>query len=241
MKEFGKLIQSTPFPLWKTPAGNTVQFRAHHEMSRICAALSDCCDLPVHCDCLSKGQVCKGDCMKQEIRILGVTIHLHGAPLCYSTPSALNDSWGLKWGPSLHSPWAMGSGILANVFTSSHINVLPVQFSWACFLRIISAWPQLAERCQHIVSPILRAMKTAIHKCCSRTVWCVDASKEWAVLQARHLPMSPKEAALLLKHWLIREAHWDGTVYASWHVPHDGYCSAHCAHWDDDFHTLRLV
>ena len=46
-------------------------------------------------------------------------------------------------------------------------------------------------------------MKTAIHKCCSRTVWSVDASKEWAVLQARHLPTSPKETALFLQHWLI--------------------------------------
>ena len=46
---------------------------------------------------------------------------------------------------------------------------------------------------------------------------------------------------LLLQKWLTREAHWHHTAYASWHVPHEGLCSAHCAHWDDDFHVLPHI
>ena len=130
--------------------------------------------------------------MRQELRILGVTIHVHGSVMCYSAPSALNDRWELKWGPSLHSPWAMCTGSLANIFTGSLINALPFQFSWACFLISISAWMQLAVACQHPNMAVLRAMKTAIHKSCSRTPWCVDAAEEWAILQSRHLPTTPQ-------------------------------------------------
>ena len=40
--------------------------------------------------------------MTSSLRILGLTVHVQHEILCYSTPSALNGSWKLKWGPSLH-------------------------------------------------------------------------------------------------------------------------------------------
>ena len=92
MKRPGKLVQESPVPLWLTPAGNTVslsRFRdnvnvatkgpsAAAEMARLCQTLTECWDLPVVCDCLSKGNACEGRCMQQSLRILGLTIHLRG-------------------------------------------------------------------------------------------------------------------------------------------------------------------
>ena len=60
MRRFGTLIEQEPFPVWETPAGNTVslsQFRdnvnvsakgpsASNEMSRVCDAVSQCWNLP---------------------------------------------------------------------------------------------------------------------------------------------------------------------------------------------------
>ena len=109
IKQFGKLVTTVPFPLWETPVGNVVslsQFRDNvnvaakgpttgQEMSRMCSALSECWGLPVLCDCLSKGDVCAGECMCQQLRLLGLTVHVGKAMVCYSTPSALNDEWVL--------------------------------------------------------------------------------------------------------------------------------------------------
>ena len=131
--------------------------------------------------------------MRQQLRILGLTVHVGKAVVCYSTPSALNDQWVLKWGPSLHSPWAMNAASLSNIFTGSLINAMPFQFSWSCFLLSVSSWMQLAFLCGHSSSVVLRAMKATVHKCCSRTEWCVEASIGWAVIQGRHLPTSPRE------------------------------------------------
>ena len=71
--------------------------------------------------------------------------------VCYSTPSALNDECILKWGPSLHSPWAMNAASLGNIFTGSPIISMPFQFSWCCFLLSVSSWMQLAEELQDVV------------------------------------------------------------------------------------------
>ena len=75
MKQFGKLVQVTPVPLWLTPAGNIVsssQLRdnvnvaakgpsAQMEMSRVCYTLGECWGLPILSDCLSKGETCVGN------------------------------------------------------------------------------------------------------------------------------------------------------------------------------------
>ena len=167
-------------------------------MCRVCNVLSDCWDLPVLCDCLSAGKPCNGACMQPMLRILGLTIHLHSGLLCYPTPSALTRSWQLKWGPSLHSPWAMQTGSLANIFTGALINAMPFQFSWACFLLTVSTWMQVATLCNHPISVILCAIKIAIRKCCSRAAWCVDASIQWAVVQSHHLPTTPADKGYLL-------------------------------------------
>ena len=173
MRRFGTLIKEAPFPVWETPAGNTVSLSqsrdnvnvgakgpsACDEMSRVCHALAQCWDLPVHCDCLSRGDECDGSCMSDKLRILGVTIHVGSSVLCFSTPSALSDTWSLKWGPSLHSPWAVSMGHLSNIFTGSLVNSLPFNFSWACLLLSVSAWMQLAVLCDHGTSTVLRAMK----------------------------------------------------------------------------------
>ena len=255
MKRFGKLVRTVPFPLWETPTGNTVslsQLRdnvnvaakgptAPQEMSRVCSALNDCWGLPVLCDCLSQGEECTGVCMSQRLRILGLTVHVGETVVCYSTPSALNNQLILKWGPSLHSPWAMNAASLSNIFTGSLINSMPFQFSWSCFLLSVSSWMQLAFLCGHSASVILRAMKAAVHKCCSRSEWCVEASIGWAVVQARNLPTSPKDAGGLLQRWLQQQAHWSDVKYACWHVPHEGSCSEHCAAWNSDYHMLSHI
>ena len=255
MRKFGDLVQTVPVPLWKTLAGNPVslsQFRdnvnvasagpsAAMEMSRVCKALSECWGLPVLCDCLGKGMQCAGACMTSSLRILGLTIHVKHEVLCYSTPSALNDKWDLKWGPSLHSPWAVTAGHLANIFTGSLINSMPFHFSWLCFLLSITLWMHIACICDHPGPTVLRAMKVAIRKYCSRSPWCIEASIAWAVTQSRSLPTSPKAASTLLHQWLSREAVWDGSAYASWHVPHTGACSEHCATWHHDLHLLQLL
>ena len=67
---------------------------------------------------------------------------------------------------------------------------------------------------------ILRAIKIAIHKCCSRAAWCVDASIQWAVVQAHHLPTTPADTGYLLRGWLQREAEWDGTGQLMLHGMH---------------------
>ena len=104
MQRLGQLIQTTPVPLWLTPSRNTIsQFRdnvnvaakgpsAHREMSRVCSTLTECWRLVVLCNCLSKGDQCVGHCMQSSLRILGLTIHLQGSVVCYSTPFALNHS-----------------------------------------------------------------------------------------------------------------------------------------------------
>ena len=252
MKRFGKLSVHGSFPAWETPAGNTVslsQFRnnvnvaakgpsAKFEMARVCSALSECWSLPVHCDCLSRGDVCDASCMGESLRILGVTIYVGTSVVCFSTPSALNNEWHLKWGPSLHSPWAVSTGHLSNIFTGSLVSSLPFNFSWACLQLSISAWMQLAYLCDHKSATVLRAMKGAVHRVCSRCPWCVDATISWAVVQARNLPSTPSRTIELLKAWLQREAYWHDGMYVSWHAPHEGQCSAVCAPWDRDFTVL---
>ena len=215
MKRFGKLIEQGPFPAWETPAGNTISLSqfcdnvnvavkgpsAKTETARVCNALSECWNLPVHCDCLSRGDVCNGSCMGESLRILGVTIHVGSSVVCFSAPSAPNDAWQLTqltWGPSLHSRWADGTGHLSNIFTGSLVNSLPFNFSWVCLLLSISAWMQLECLCDHKSATVLRAMKGAIHRVCSRGPWCVDATISWAVLQERNLPTTPGRTADLL-------------------------------------------
>ena len=153
MKKFGKFVQTAPYPLWETPAGNIVslsQFTdnvnvaskgptAQREMPRVCSALPECWGLPVICECLSKGDRCVGECMQHRLRILGLIVRVAKTVVCYSTPSALSDEWALKWGPSLHSLWAMNAGSLGKIFTGALINTMPFQFSWSCFLLSISA------------------------------------------------------------------------------------------------------
>ena len=39
----------------------------------------------------------------------------------------------------------------------------------------------------------------------------------------------------------VGEVFWCRNTYASWHVPHEGPCSHHCAHWDDNFHILQSI
>ena len=208
---------------------------------RGCDALSQCWNLPVHCDCLSRGDVCNGSCMKDSLHLLGVTIHVGSSVMCFSTPSALNDTWQLKWGPLLHSPWAVSMGHLSNIFTGSLVNSLPFNFSWACLLLSISAWMQLAYLCDHATATVIRAMKGAIHRVCNRGPWCVDATISWAVLQARHLPTTPHCSAGLLQTWLTWEAFWHAGMYVSWHAPHSGECSATCAPRDADFDILADI
>ena len=176
--------------------------------------------------------------MGESLRILGVTIYVGSSVVCFSTPSALNNTWHLKWGPSLHSPWAVSTGHLSNIFTGSLVNSLPFNFSWACLLLSISAWMQLAYLCDHKSATILRAMKGAVHRVCSRGPWCVDATISWAVRQARNLPTTPSRTVELLQAWLQREAFWHDNMYVSWHAPHKGECSAVCAPWDTDFAVL---
>ena len=67
---------------------------------------------------------------------------------------------------------------LANIFTGFLMNAMPFQYAWACFFLSVSTstWMPVAALCHHPVSVILHAIKVAIHKCCSRTVQCVDAS-----------------------------------------------------------------
>ena len=103
------------------------------------------------------------------------------------------------------------------------------------------AWMQLAVLCDHTTTTVLRAMKGAIHRVCSRGPWCVDATIFWAVVQARHLPTSASCSAGLLQTWLKREAFWHDGKYVSWHAPHSGKCSATCAPWDADFDILSDI
>ena len=252
MRGFGTLIKQEPFPVWETRAGNTVslsQFRhnvnvaakgpsACNEMSHVCDALCQCWKLPVHCDCLSRGDECDGSCMSDNLRILVVTIHVGSSVVCFSAPSALSDTRKLKWGLSLHSPWAVSMGHLSNIFTGSLLNSLPFNFSWACLLLSVSASMQLALLCDRATATILRAMKGAIHRVCSRGPWCVDATISWVVLQARYLPTLPGCSAGLLKTWVKQEAFWHDGQYVSWHAPHSGECSATPAPWDADFDIL---
>ena len=252
MRRFGTLIEQEPFPVWEAPAGNTVSLSqfcdnvnvaakgpsASNEMSRVCDAVSQCWNLPVRCGCLSRGDVCNGSCMKDSLRTLGVTIHVGSSVMCLSTPSALKDTWKLKWGPSLHSPWAVNTGHLSNIFIGPPVNSLPVNFSWACLLLSISSWMQLACLCDHTTATVLRAMKRAIHRVCSTGPWCLDATISWAVLQARHLPTTPRCSAGRLQTWFKWEAFWYNGMYVSWHALHSGECSATCAPWNADFDIL---
>ena len=98
-----------------------------------------------------------------------------------------------------HRPWAMPTASLANIFTGAPINAMPFQFSGACFLLSVSTWMQVATFCNHLVSMILCAIKIAIHKCCSRAAWCVDASIQWAVVQAHHMPTTPVDTGYFLR------------------------------------------
>ena len=89
-KKFGKLVQTTPYPLWETPTSNIVslsQFRdnvnvaakgptAQREMPCVCSTLTQCWGLPVLCECLSKGDRCVGECMQHRLRILGLIVHV---------------------------------------------------------------------------------------------------------------------------------------------------------------------
>ena len=97
--------------------------------------------------------------MTSSLRILGLTIHVKHEVLCYSTPSALNNKWDLKWGPIVHSPWAVTAGHIANIFTGSLINSMPFHFSWLCFLLSITLWMHIACICEHRVLTVLRAVE----------------------------------------------------------------------------------
>ena len=64
---------------------------AAQEISRVCSTLTECWGLLVLCVFLSTGNQCVGNYMLLCLRILGLTIHVRGEVVRYSTPSAEND------------------------------------------------------------------------------------------------------------------------------------------------------
>ena len=135
----------------------------------------------------------------------------------------------------------MTASSLSNIFIGSLIDAMPFYFSWSCLLLSAAAWMQVALLCDHAPANALRAMKTAVRKCCARTPWCVTATVDWNVLIVRHLPAPPEYVVEVLASWLNRQAVWLDGSYASWHAPHDGPCSMHCADWCHDFPVLQTL
>ena len=98
-------------------------------VQEVCDLLSDIWKLEVLCDCVDGGAPsCDGDCLSQSRRALGVHMTLGGGHCCAIThPSALTDTWELRYGAPLISPTHAPREYLPCILISSLTGTLPWQ------------------------------------------------------------------------------------------------------------------
>ena len=96
-------------------------------VQEVCDLLASIWNLEVLCDCVDGGaQSCDGDCLSQSRRALGVHMTVGGGHCCAVThPSALTDTWDLRYGAPLISPTRAPREYLPRILISSLTGALP--------------------------------------------------------------------------------------------------------------------
>ena len=174
--------------------------------------LSGIWKLEVMCDCVDAGAAtCVGDCVQESRRALGVHMTVGGGQRCIvAHPSALTDTWDLRYGAPLVSPTRATREYLPCILISSLTGTLPWQETWASQILFALPWAQLA-----MLSGYKRmAMMCALHKAVRR----VHAASPWwsestmcAMYDVGHdLPCPRNTATAKVVQWLKGNVIWSG-------------------------------
>ena len=105
-------------------------------------------------------------------------------------------------------------------------NTLPFVHSWGSFLLSCAAWMQVAALSGYRASSVRAFITAAVHCILAKTQWDVPLTVHWVSFLSPRLPQSPSDTVNDLLVWLSRSATWHRSSYASWHIPHEGPCTA---------------
>jgi hypothetical protein len=142
-------------------------------VQEVCDLLASIWNLEVLCDCVDGGaQSCDGDCLSQSRRALGVHMTVGGGHCCAVThPSALTDTWELRYGAPLISPTRAPREYLPCILISSLTGTLPWQQTWAAQILSALAWAQLAMLSGYRRMTVMRALHKAVRRVYAASPW----------------------------------------------------------------------
>ena len=171
---------------------------------------------------------------------MGVSIYV--SPTCtlaHAHPNALDDVWRLEFGAPLQTSWATTTRRSTNVFVSTLSNTLPLIHSWGSFIISCAAWMQLAILSRYPVSAVRASAAAAVHRVLAKTPSDVPLTLRWVAFFSPRLPQSVGDTVGDLLSWLSQTAACNRPLYASWHIPGTGRCSAFCAQRSYDLAALQ--
>ena len=125
----------------------------------VCDVLSKIWKLEVLRDCVDAGVTCVRNCLQQSRRALGVHMTVGGGQSCTVThPSALTDTWDLRYGAPLINRTRALREYLPCILISSFTGTLPWQETWAAHILSALSWAQLAMLSGYRRMTVMRAL-----------------------------------------------------------------------------------
>ena len=197
-------------------------------LQEVCDLLSEIWKLEVLCDCVDAGVVtCVGDCLQQSRRALGVHMTVGGGQSCTVThPSALTDTWDLRYGAPLISPTRAPKEYLPCILISS--------LTW---------YPPLARNlgCPDPVGAIMGLAGNAVRVHANDRDVCVAQSSA---------PCACRLPVVVRKHYVRRVQRWprpalppkcSGSRYTDREIPTDFQPEGCSPPWCEDIALLRSI
>ena len=212
-------------------------------VQEVCDLLASIWNLEVLCDCVDGGaQSCEGDCLSQSRRALGVHMTVGGGHCCAVThPSALTDTWGLRYGAPLISPTRARREYLPCILISSLTGTLPWQQTWAAQILSALAWAQLAMLSGYKRMTVMRALHKAVRRVYAASPWWSENTMRAVYSVGHDLPCSRATATAKLVHWLTNKAVWEGDRYTDREIPEDLQPEGYTPAWCMDIALLRKM
>ena len=151
--------------------------------------LSEIWNLEDLCPCVDAGATrCDGACLAHTARALGISMAVGGGVGIGSAhPSALADSWSLRYGFSDH-PSMAAPKYLAYIFTSGLTAPLPWQYSCSAQILFALAWAQVALSSDYDRMTVMRAMHKSVCRVYCASPWNVEGTVRAVYALAHHQP-----------------------------------------------------
>ena len=211
-------------------------------VQEVCDLLSDIWKLEVLCDCVDAGAVtCVGNCLQQS-RALGVHMTVEGGQSCTLThPSALTDTWDLRYGAPLISPTHAPKEYLPCILISSLTGTLPWQETWAAQILSALSWAELAMLFRYRRMTVMRALHKAVRRVHAASPWWSENTMRAVYSVGHNLPCPRSAATAKLVHWLTNNAVWNGSRYTDREIPTDFQPEGYTPTWCEDIALLHSI